>query len=118
MTILSCVSSTSAPYWDGGRVLFEIFDGSGYVPCAISRLALEEIGEKNCFGKADLLACFASAREQIEKLALAKLRARIDFIPGRLSLWADDVDPLPPGGSFAAIGLRRNQSFEFRRVVF
>jgi hypothetical protein len=110
MTSLNCVSSTSEPYWDSGRILFEIFDGSGYVPCAISRLALEEIGEKSCFGKADLLACFASARERIEKLALAKLRARADGISGRLSLWADDVDPLPPGGSFVAIGLRQHDS--------
>ena len=108
MTILSCVSSTSAPYWDSGRVLFEIFDGSGYVPCAISRLALEEIGEKSCFGKADLLACFASARERIEKLALAKLRARADGISGRLSLWADDVNTLPHGGASVVMGQKRS----------
>jgi hypothetical protein len=68
-----------------------------------------EISEKSCFGKADLLACFASARKRIEKLALAQLRARADGIPGRLSLWADDVNPLPPGGAFVVMGLRRNQ---------
>ena len=36
MAILSCVTSTSMPYWDGGRILFEIIDGDAYVPCAIS----------------------------------------------------------------------------------
>jgi Protein of unknown function (DUF1488) len=109
MAILSCVTSTSMPYWDGGRILFEIIDGNAYVPCAISRMALEEISEKSCFGKADLLACFASARERIEKLALAKLRARVDGISGRLSLWADDVNTLPPGGAFIAKGQQRNR---------
>ncbi len=102
MAILSCVASTSMPYWDGGRILFEIIDGDAYVPCAISRIAVEEISEKSCFGKADLLARFASAR--IEKLALAKLRARADGISGRLSLWAEDVNTLPPGGACVAMG--------------
>jgi hypothetical protein len=58
-------------------------------------MALEEIIERSCFGKANFLACFASARERIEKLALAKLRARGDGVSGRLRLWADDVNPLP-----------------------
>jgi hypothetical protein len=109
MAILSCVTSTSVPYWDGGRILFEIVDGNAYVPCAISRMALEEISEKRCFGKADLLACFARGRERIEKLALAKLRARGDGISGRLSLWADDVNTLPPGGASIATGQQRSQ---------
>jgi Protein of unknown function (DUF1488) len=108
MAILSCVTSTSMPYWDGGRILFEIIDGNADVPCAISRMALEEISEKRCFGKADLLACFASARECIEKLALAKLRARADGISGRLSLWADDVNTLPLGGASVAMGQQRS----------
>ena len=97
------------PYWDGGRILFEVIDGNAYVPCAISRMALEEISEKRCFGKADLLACFASGRERIEKLALAKLRARADGISGRLSLWADDVNILPPGGASIATGRQRSR---------
>jgi hypothetical protein len=107
MAILSCVTSTSMPYWDGGRILFEIIDGKTYVPCAISRMALEEISENSCFGKTDLLACFASARERIEKLALVKLRARADGISGRVSLWADDVNTLPPGGACIAMGQPR-----------
>ena len=109
MTILNRVTSTTVPYWDGGRVLFEIIDGNCCIPCAISRMALEDLSEKSGFGKADLLACFASARERIEKLALAKLRARADGISGRLSLWADDVNPLPPGGAFVVTGLRRSR---------
>lgn len=113
MAILSCVTSTSMPYRDGGRFLFEIIDGNAYVPCAISRMALEEISEKSCFGKADLLACFASARERIEQLALAKLRARADGISGRLSLWADDVNTLPPGGAFVAMGQQRSRYLVF-----
>ena len=103
MAILGCVTSTSRPYWDGGRILFEIIDGDAYVPCAISRMALEEISEKRCFGKAELLACFASARERVEEFAFAKLRARADGISGRLSLWADDVNPLPHGGASVAM---------------
>jgi len=109
MAILSCVTSTSMPYWDGGRILFEIIDGDAHVPCAISRMALEEISEKSCFGKADLLASFASARGRIEKLALANLRARADGISGRLSLWADDLNTLPPGGASVATGRQKSQ---------
>jgi hypothetical protein len=113
MAILSCVTSTSMPYWDGGRILFAIIDGDAYVPCAISRMALEEISERSCFGKADLLACFANARERVEKLALAKLRARADGVSGRLSLWADDVNTLPPGGAFVAMGQQRSRHLVF-----
>ena len=50
-------------------------------------------------GAADLLGCFANARGRIERLALEKLRARPDGVSGRLSLWADDVDFVPPGGA-------------------
>jgi hypothetical protein len=109
MKILNCVASTSVPYWDGCRVFFEIVGDNGYIPCAISRMALEEISENRCFGKADFLACFASARERIEMLALAKLRVRAEGISGRLSLWADDVNPLPPGGAFVVTGLQRSR---------
>jgi Protein of unknown function (DUF1488) len=109
VAILNCITSTSVPYWDGGRVFFEIIGDNGYIPCAISRTALEEISENRCFGKADLLACFASARGRIEMLALATLRVRADGISGRLSLWADDVNPLPPGGAFVVTGLQRSR---------
>jgi len=99
MTLFSSMTSPSRPRWDGSRILFEITDGNGQIPCAISRAALEEISERRCFSAADLLGCFANARGRIETLALEKLRARPDGISGRLSLWADDVDFVPPGGA-------------------
>jgi Protein of unknown function (DUF1488) len=99
MTFFSSITSRSRPRWDGSRVLFEIIDGNEHIPCAISRAALEEISERRCFGAADLLGCFANARGRIERLALGKMRARPDGISGRLSLWADDVDLVPPDGA-------------------
>lgn len=79
--------------------VFEVTDGNDQIPCAISRAALEEISERRCFKAADLLGCFAKARGRIERLALEKLRSRPDRITGRLSLWADDVDFVPPDGA-------------------
>ena len=99
MMLFSRMTSSSRPRWDGSRVLFEITDGTRQIQCAISRAALEEISERRLFRAADLLGCFANARGRIEKLALEKLRARPDGISGRLSLWADDVDFLPPDGA-------------------
>jgi len=99
MTLFSWTTSPSRPRWDGSRILFEIKDGNEQIPCAISRAALEEISERRCFGAADLLGCFTYARGRIERLALEKLRERPGGISGRLSLWADDVDFVPPGGS-------------------
>ena len=99
MRLFSWTTSPSRPRWDGSRVLFEITDGNEQIQCAISRGALEEISERRCFRTADLLGCFTNARGRIERLALEKLRARPDGISGRLSLWADDVDLVPPGGS-------------------
>lgn len=102
MTSLHHTTSPPVPRWDGSRVLFEIADGGSRVACAISRMALEDIGEKRLFKPADLLGCFAKARGRIEGLALEKLRARPDGVSGRLSLWADDVDEPPTGGVPAA----------------
>jgi uncharacterized protein DUF1488 len=99
MTLLRSITSFSRPRWDGSRVLFEITDRNEQIPCAISRAALEGISERRCFRAADLLGCFANARAQIETLAREKLRARPHGISGRLSLWADDVDFVPPGGT-------------------
>jgi hypothetical protein len=99
MTLFSCTTSHSRPRWDGSRILFDITDGNEQIPCAISWAALEQISERRCFKTADLLGCFANARGRIETLALEKLRARPDGISGRLSLWADDVDFVPPCGS-------------------
>jgi hypothetical protein len=94
--------ASSQSYWDGGRILFEISVGDERTPCAISRAALEEISERRCLSAADLLRCFANARERIERLALEKLTVRPDGISGRLNLWVDDVDRLPPSGASAA----------------
>ena len=102
MGLVVATSSPLRPQWDGSRLLFNVSDGATQVPCAISRAALEEIGGARCFEKADLLACFAAARERIEGLALEKLRARAPSISGRVSLWADDVDYLPPSDAAAA----------------
>src|ERR1700693_1832628 len=99
MPFFSWMTSPSLPRWDGNRVLFEITDGNEQIPCAISRAALEQISERRCFKTADLLGCFANARGRIETLAWEKLRATPDGISGRLSLWADDVDFVPPCGS-------------------
>ena len=99
MPFFSWMTSPSLPRWDGNRVLFEITDGNEQIPCAISRAALEAISERRCFRAADLLGCYANARGRIERLALEKLRARPVGVSGRLSLWADDVDFMPPGGA-------------------
>ena len=101
MQFLICTPTSAGPYWDGSRILFEITAGDERIPCAISRAALEEINDRRCVRAADLLRCFANARERIECLALEKLRARPDGISGRLSLWVDDVDRLPPAGASA-----------------
>lgn len=102
MELLPCIMPSSRPYWDGSRIMFEITAGNEQIPCAISRAALEEISETRCFRAADLLRCFAGARGRIERLALEKLSARPDGSSGRLNLWADDMDGLPPDGDSAA----------------
>jgi len=90
--------SSSSPRPDGGRVLFEIIEDGEEISCAISREALEDIGEMPCYRPADLLRSFSKARVRIERLAFNKLRAR-PGISGRLNLWAGDVDEKPPGGA-------------------
>ncbi len=102
MTLFGWTTSPARPRWDGSRILFEITAGNEQIPCAISRAALEEIAERRCFKAADLLGCFANAWGRIERLALEKLSARPDGISGRLSLWADDVDFVPPDDAAVA----------------
>ena len=102
MTCLALASTPSRPRWDGSRVLFEISDGAETVLCAISRAALEDLGDVRCAKTADLLRCFEAARERIERLALDKFRGRIGGATGRLSLWADDVGDPPLGGAAAS----------------
>lgn len=102
MTFVLYMTSSPRPCWDGSRILFEISNGDELVPCAISRAALEGISETRCPSVADLMRCFAGARGNIERLAMKKLKARMPGMSGRLSLWADDLDSLPPGGASVA----------------
>ncbi len=102
MTSLSFATSFSLPRWDGSRVLFEVAEGNRQVPCAISRMALEDIGDRRLFSAADILGCFARARGRIEGIALEKLHASPSGFSGRLSLWSDDVDGPPTDGVPAA----------------
>ncbi len=91
-------TSSCLPRWDGSRVLFELNEGGHRIPCAISRMALEDIGERRLFTAADMLGCFAQARGRIEAIALEKLHASPSGVSGRLSLWSDDVDGPPTDG--------------------
>jgi Protein of unknown function (DUF1488) len=102
MPVLYCTTSTSLPHWDGNCVLFEITEHGVQVPCAVSGAALEALGEERWTEPADPLERFARARLRIEALARDKLHARRPGVSGRLSLWAGDVDDLPPGGESAS----------------
>jgi hypothetical protein len=97
MVQLQSHNPSSVPYCDSSRVLFEISDGGELFPCAISRMALEDIAGGRCFKPADMLKSFARVRSRIETLALEKLRVRPEGVTGRLSLWSDDVIEQPDG---------------------
>lgn len=86
----------SNPRWDGRRVLFEVSDGGCNAPCTISVNALQDLTGQRRFKPADLLACFAGARPQIEAIALGKLRTRAASTTGLLYIWSDDIDEPPP----------------------
>ena len=105
MILLQSMTQQSRPEWDGSRVLFELLVAGRQVPCAISRMALEDIAERPAAGTADLLGCFAAARDRIEEIALQKLHARQGGGRGRLSLWVDDIDDGPPEGVAGAARL-------------
>jgi uncharacterized protein DUF1488 len=97
MTPVSREAAAPRPRWDGSRILFEVSDGTAQIACAISREALQDISGTRCFKEADLLRCFADARERIEALALQKLRAAPGNVASRVNLWAGDVDNPPTG---------------------
>ena len=86
----------SNPRWDGRRILFEVADGDRNAPCTISVNALQDLTGQRRFKPADLLACFAGARKQIEVIALGKLRSRAASTTGLLYIWSDDIDEPPP----------------------
>jgi uncharacterized protein DUF1488 len=92
----------SNPRWDGRRILFEVSDGDRSAPCTISANALQDLSGQRRFKPADLLACFAGARPQIEAIALAKLRGRNVATTGLLYIWSDDIDEPPSDTAPAA----------------
>jgi hypothetical protein len=77
-------------------VLFEIADGERHVACAISPDALRDLTGERRFRPAELLRCFAAAHARIESIALGKLRARRESVPGVLNIWSDDIEEPPP----------------------
>jgi hypothetical protein len=87
------------PRWDGRRALFEIEDGGQRYACAISIGALQELSSHRHVKPVELLRCFIETRGRIEAIALAKLHARRSGLLGLLSIWAEDVDDLPPAGA-------------------
>ena len=89
----------SHPRWDGRRVLFDLADGDRSVPCTISLNALQDLSGHRRFKPVELLACFTTARTQIEMIALGKLRARTPGATGLLYIWSDDIDDLPPASA-------------------
>lgn len=100
--------TVSHPRWDGRRMLFELRDADRAVPCAISLAALQDLGERRHFRPAELLGCFAAAREQIAAIALRKLHARGPGVTGTLSIWSDDIDDPPPASAPAAMRVQRS----------
>lgn len=67
---------SSAPRWDGRRVLFAIEHDGREVPCAISSNALRDLTARRCLKPKDVLACFVEARPRVEAIMQSKLRAR------------------------------------------
>ncbi len=61
MQIVNEQASSTAPQWDGSRVLFQVVYLGEQVPCAISRGALEEVGLARYFKPADVLAWMGPA---------------------------------------------------------
>jgi hypothetical protein len=85
-----------APQWDGSRVLFQIQVEGQTVDCAISRSALQDLGGWRQYSPADLLRCFTSARERIEKAAAEKFASQAESVYGVVSIWSDDLEDAPP----------------------
>lgn len=83
---------SSAPRWDGRRVLFDVEHGGLEVPCAISPDALRDLTMRRCFKPKDVMTCFVEARPQVEKIVHGKLRSRASPPPTPLTIWSSDVD--------------------------
>jgi hypothetical protein len=102
MTNLNAPAIAAEPYWDGRRILFEVIADDQAVPCAISMNALQDLSTQRRFKPADLLKCFAAARNRIEAIALNKYRTRPGGGCGLLHIWSDDVDEVPAADTPAA----------------
>lgn len=89
-------AARSRPRWDGSRILFEIEQDGQTVSCAISRGAVQDLSERRCFKTAELLQCFDDKRGRIEAIARSKFRAAGENVSGVVSVWADDIDDVPP----------------------
>ena len=106
MNSLDQVVGLSRPRWDGSRVLFEIAEGDKRIPCAISRVALQDLSQRRLFKAAELLLCFVNAQARIEAIARGKLRARSGGLSGPLSIWSDDIIDPPSGSAPTPAGAR------------
>ena len=94
--------ATAEPHWDGRRILFDVIADDHPVACAISMNALQDLSTQRRFKPADLLKCFAVARNRIEAIALNKYRARPEGVSGLLHIWSDDIEEAPPSDTPAA----------------
>lgn len=89
------------PRWNGSRMLFTIDVEGHEIPCAISRDALQALGDGRFLRDADLLRRFAQHRARIAEIALAIVNARPDSISGVISIWADDINDPPTAPAVA-----------------
>jgi len=110
MHILHDSRAISGPSWDGSRVTFQIMDQDTLVDCAISRVALLDIAQRNYLPADGWVACFLTSRTQIEAIALAKFLRRSRHARGMLHIWSEDIDPVPPNVPVSACGTAIRQS--------
>lgn len=96
MTAPERPGEASPPRWDRNRVLFEIVEDGSAVPCAISKEALQDISDRRYAKPAELLACFASVRDRVERIAREKFRVRPDSVDGLVTIWSGDLDDPEP----------------------
>lgn len=96
MTTDHSAATAQHPRWDGRRILFDLVGADGSTACAISPGAIQELSAVRRFKPADLLICFAAARERIEAITSAKLLARKPGVGGVMNIWLDDVEDFAP----------------------
>jgi hypothetical protein len=99
MTAQEQAEPLADPRWDRTRVLFEIDADGEHIPCAISREALQDISDRRYAKPQELLACFLKVRQRLERVALAKYRARPEIGDGLVLIWSGDLDDPTPADS-------------------